>query len=291
MVGCWPQTSGRIRGCLKTASPPPANTAFVTRAIRKIRHYHSALGVSGVLTFLFAKLSRTKPVFWKRLAGIKYPVCVRIGTTDVSVLKQTLIERHYDYSLPKPPKIIIDAGANIGLSAVFFANKYPDAVIAAIEPERSNFEILKTNASAYSQIRAFEAALWWENGNIPLMDPDHGHHGFRTIANMEGSQNSRVVKALTVDTVMAELGSEYIDVLKIDIEGAEKVVFEHSAGWIDRVGVILAELHDEIQFGCVAAFSEATKDFHVGANQGETVIRISKRLRAESLPSQGKRRI
>src|SRR5436190_21998125 len=119
------------------------------RALRKIRHYHSVLGLPGVMVFLFAKVSGMRPLFCKNLAGIRHPVYVRIGTTDLSVLKQVLVERQYDFSLPVTPKVIVDAGANIGLSAVFFANKYPAAVIFAIEPEESNFKVLEKNVSAY----------------------------------------------------------------------------------------------------------------------------------------------
>ena len=55
---------------------------------------------------------------------------------------------------------------NIGLAAVFFANRHPNAEIVAIEPEHQNFEILRKNVEPYSQIRPLEAALWGSNTNI-----------------------------------------------------------------------------------------------------------------------------
>jgi methylase of polypeptide subunit release factors len=73
----------------------------------------------------------------------------RNGTKDLSVLKQVFVERQYDFPLPKAPISIADAGTNSGLLAVYFANRYPGASVIAIEPEDSNFKLLKRNASPY----------------------------------------------------------------------------------------------------------------------------------------------
>ena len=87
------------------------------------------------------------------------------------------------------------------------------------------------------------------------------------------------VQGMTLDAIMAEKALSFIDVLKIDIEGAEKEVFENSSNWIDRVRIIIAELHDHIKSGCSAAFSRATRGFEFdGLARGETVIRIRKEL-------------
>jgi len=244
-------------------------------AFQKIRHYHSALGVSGVVAFVLAKVLGTHPLFKTRVAGIKHPVYVRIGTTDASVLRQVLIEKHYDMPCGMVPKTILDAGANIGLSAIFFANKYPDATVIALEPETSNFQLLQKNISAYPQIKPLQAALWKVNTQINLVDPHHGHHGFQTVeGNANDHAQSGLVEALTVDAVMSSMGLQTIDLLKIDIEGAEKEVFENSAIWIGNVEMIMAELHDSIKPGCSQAFREATKTFPQESSKGETVMRL-----------------
>ena len=246
------------------------------RIVAKIRHYYSISGTRGVLLFLYSKVSHTKPLFRQKLPCIKHPFYIRIGTTDASVLKQVFVERQYDYPLPISPKVIIDAGANIGLSAIFFANRYPDAFILAIEPEDSNFRLLQRNTAPYSQIRLLKAALWRRIPQIRLVDPRNENDGFQT---NEGLTNHDVclgcVQGMTLDAIMAEMALDSIDVLKIDIEGAEKEVFENSSNWIGRVRIIIAELHDHLKSGCDAAFSQATRGFDVGAStRGETVIRI-----------------
>jgi len=185
------------------------------------------------------------------------------------------MEKHYDMPCPIVPKTIVDAGANIGLSAIFFANKYPDATIIAVEPESSNFQLLQKNVSPYPQIKTLQAALWKENRQINLIDPDNGHHGFQTVeGNTNGCAQSGLVQALTVDAVMSSMGLNSVDLLKIDIEGAEKEVFENSVKWIGKVEMIMAELHDNIKPGCRNAFMEATKAFAYESSKGETVMRL-----------------
>src|SRR5262245_55671701 len=115
------------------------------RVFRKMREYQSVLGFGGLVTFLRALLveqlsakhlwprSRQPRLFQMQWNGIPHPANLRMGTTDPWVLKQVLLDRHYDFSLPQDPKIIVDVGANIGLSAVFFANKYPNATVFALE--------------------------------------------------------------------------------------------------------------------------------------------------------------
>src|ERR1700721_2914473 len=111
------------------------------RAFQKIRHYHSALGFSGAVAFIFSKALGIHPLFKTKVAGIKYPVYIRIGTTDATVLRQVLVEKHYDVPCQIAPQTIVDAGANIGFSAIYFANKYPEATIIALEPESSIFHL------------------------------------------------------------------------------------------------------------------------------------------------------
>ncbi len=243
--------------------------------VRKLRHYHSVLGFRGVAAFLGAKVSGTHPLFETAIAGIKHPVFVRIATTDVSVLAQVLVELQYDVPLPGAPKFIIDAGANIGLSAVFFANKFPAARIIALEPEDSNFELLKKNTSGYPQVTPLKGALWNEHKQICLVDPGDGNHGFQTSDGLHPDGRQRgLVQALSINSLMEKMGVNHVDLLKIDIEGSEKEVFETSATWIGKVDVIMAELHDHLKPGCTDAFRGATNSFRGQMSKGETVIRL-----------------
>jgi len=71
---------------------------------------------------------------------------------------------------------------------------------------------------------------------------------------------------------MEMAGVERVDILKVDIEGAEIEVFETAASWIQHVGVIIVELHDRLRDGCEAAVMRATTDFQIRRRQGEYMV-------------------
>ncbi|MEI8037510.1 MAG: FkbM family methyltransferase [Verrucomicrobiota bacterium] len=242
----------------------------------KLRHYHTALGIKGVVLFLCSKITGFKPVVRVKVRGLAHPVRLRIGTTDISTYQQVLVQRQYAFDKPAAPRFIIDAGANIGLSAVYFANQYPLAKIVALEPEASNFRMLCVNVMPYPQVIPIRAALWRENMDLFLFDSGHGNHGFQVGAN-DARDRSRIgsVPGLTIAAILHEAGETQVDLLKVDIEGAEREVMEDSAGWIDKVGVFMIELHDEIKSGCSQAFHDATHGFSKDVTKGETIMRCA----------------
>jgi FkbM family methyltransferase len=173
------------------------------------------------------------------------------------------------------PRVIVDAGANIGLTSIFYANKYPSANIIAIEPESSNFALLQKNTQQYPNITAVHAALWKENSQISVIDPGQGHYGFQTVEQKNAKYkagNRNLVAAVTVDYLMSHYALNLVDILKIDIEASEKEVFEDSTAWIDRVGIVVVELHDHFRAGCARSVYLATKDFEYEWRKGETVF-------------------
>lgn len=208
----------------------------------------------------------------------KFPFLIRSETTDIHVYNAIFKEEQYKFSVKRDPEIIIDAGANIGLSTIFFANKYPDAKIIAIEPEESNYKLLKKNTENYSTITTIKAALWNSVGEIDLFDTGRGNWGF-SVATPDGQdqviipgrRNRHLTKTITIGKIIADYSIGEIDILKIDIEGAEKEVFGNSAGWIEKVNSIIAELHDYIKVGCNRAFYNNTNGFDSEWQRGENI--------------------
>jgi FkbM family methyltransferase len=237
--------------------------------------YYRLFGFRGVVRAARARLLREQTEITVSTSGVRHPVHLRLRTSDVGVFRQVLVTREYEAEFRKRPRVIVDAGANIGLTAVFYANKYPEATIVAIEPEVSNFQILRKNTEPYRNITALQAALWKANGYITLIDPGRGHYGFCTIDRtdtLDCATTHETIAAVTVDRLMEDLNLRFIDVLKIDIEASEKEVFETPAAWIDRVGVIVIELHDNLRSGCARSVYSATKNFEVEWRNGETVF-------------------
>lgn len=178
---------------------------------------------------------------------------LRIDDSDIRVFKQIFVDNEYDsLNLPEAAKTIIDLGANIGLSALFFIKKFPNSHIVAVEPDAINFSIMEKNLEKFSKSISFlQAAIWPTDGEVSLVEEDDDHAslgawGYRTEASNGNSGLS--VKAVTIPTIMKQYGMDFVDILKVDIEGAEYELFEKNyEDWIDKVGLIIIETHDRFK--------------------------------------------
>jgi FkbM family methyltransferase len=234
--------------------------------------HHRLFGPLGVLLVVKSRLLNKRYAITVANECLPHPVHLRLRTSDVCVFEEVILNSEYDHVASMAPRSIVDAGANVGLTSVYFANRFPDAKIIAIEPEPANFEVLCRNAACYPNIVAVQAALWREDTQLSLIDPGNGAWGFQTSEASAAEGEQLPVEAVTIDSVMKRFGLDRIDVLKIDIEGAEKEVFESSATWIDRVGTIMVETHDRYKPGCTAAVEEATRAFATRTGRGETLV-------------------
>jgi FkbM family methyltransferase len=244
-----------------------------------LKCYFKIAGIGGIATYIHSKV--TKNPASPRLRTVKHaelkaPVQLRIPSSDVLTYWQVFIDKEYEISTNRDPKVIVDAGANVGLASIFFANRFPDARIFAIEPENSNFELLLKNVAPYKNIVPIHAALWNENKYISLVDPGLGNSGFMTQDGTVGTtsfgQQLHLTKAMTIDQIMKDWSIDRIDILKVDIEGAELEVFSDTSSWIESVDSLIVELHERMRPGCKKSFSDATEDFDIKWTKGENVI-------------------
>lgn len=240
---------------------------------RKFQVYRKVFGLRGL--WLAVKTRLVKAPYEEVVRAPEGPLYLRLKTSDLNAYYKVLLNEDYDFPICRNPRVIVDAGANVGFASIYFARKYPQARIYAIEPERSNFELLARNVRNFSNITPIRGALWKEDGAMDLVDPGLGHWAFQ-VAETGGSAGTKKVEQVptfTVQTLLDQHGIEFVDIFKIDIEGAEKELFENSASWIDRVGSIMIELHDRMKPGCTDAFSSGTKDFPVEQTKGENIFR------------------
>jgi len=243
--------------------------------IQGARSHYRLFGLKGIFLVANTRLFGKPIEIAVNIDRIAHPVNLRLRTTDVSLFEEIFIHSEYCFEPSRPPRIIVDAGANIGLTSVFFANKFPHAKIIAIEPEEANFKMLQKNANCYSNIFPIQAALWREETVLNLSNPGTGSWGYQT-QEQHCDAIEGCVLGMTVDKLMAQYGIDYIDLLKIDIEGSEKEVFETSSSWIDKVGAIIVELHDHIKRGCSRSVYAATTHFEHEWRKGETTFFVKK---------------
>ncbi|MGB9619999.1 MAG: FkbM family methyltransferase [Armatimonadota bacterium] len=157
---------------------------------------------------------------------------------------------------------IIDAGAYVGLSALYFANRFSAATIVALEPHGQNYTLLRHNTKHCPRIVPIRAALWIQKGRSTICDRGTGDWGFALSPVFAGTgTNLGDVECLSVPDIMERFSWREVDLLKLDVEGAEKQILENAHDWIDKVQVIVAELHDRIVPGCLEAWQKATEKF------------------------------
>ncbi|HEX4948119.1 MAG TPA: FkbM family methyltransferase [Blastocatellia bacterium] len=181
--------------------------------------------------------------------GIAHPIYLRAGASDDQVFHQIFLEEELDFPLPHPPQFIVDAGANIGLSSIYLANRYPQTRIVALEIEASNFALLQKNTAPYPQITPVLKGLWSHHTSLQIANPEDSHWAFTAAEATNGTSSN--ITAVSVSDVMQEFGMAAIDLLKIDIEGGEVEVFgTGTESWIERVGTMAIELHDRFRPGC-----------------------------------------
>ena len=206
--------------------------------------YTSKLGFSDGLKF-YRHIKSNKPTSIK-FSSLLHPVHFRGIYSDKAMFEQIFVHKEYNVPVDFSPKTIIDLGANVGYASVYFANRFPDAKIFAVEPEENNYQQAKKNTEAYPNITLVKGAVWHKSEHISVVDNGLGEAGFMIISG-EGPNS---VKAYTVQEIMGLMGTNSIDILKIDIEGAEKEIFETGAeDWVPKTKVLIVETHDRYKKG------------------------------------------
>ncbi len=208
------------------------------------------------------------------IEGLPTPFAYRPDDSPIIV---SIFEQQ-EYLLPIKkfqPKLILDCGGNIGCAAVYFANEYPNAQIYSIEPEKNNFKLLTFNTNFYDNIHPIRSALWNKETFIRVEDKGFGLAGYMTSETAKDDPNA--LKTTTVAKLLSESGFDEIDLLKIDIEGAEKEVFgaPNVDDWLPKVNVLVIELHDRMKKGCSYEFFKAVSKYKwFFAFRGENLIFI-----------------
>jgi FkbM family methyltransferase len=172
-------------------------------------------------------------------------------SSDFSVFNTVIIKKQYDIKLDNP-KYIIDAGANVGYTALYLTDKFPLTKIISIEPFSENAQIIKNHIllNNLQNIILLEKGLWHteEDLNLDFSYRDCREHAVRTIAQ-KNNTNSIVISTITLDKILTTYNIEKVDFLKIDIEGSEKQIFEDYSQIneiLKNTITIAIEIHDEV---------------------------------------------
>ena len=210
-----------------------------------------------------------------RLPFVKHPVTLRPKTSDLPTLLQVFAFGEYKINLDNP-KVVIDAGANIGMFSIYMKSRYPDCTLICIEPDSENYEVLKKNLAPYTNINLENCGLWNKDVRLKINEEfNFGKWGVMVEEDENGG-----IPALSIDTLMKKYSLDRIDVLKIDVETSEKQLFTSQyETWLPKVKTIIIELHDAMLPGCSKTFFEAinkTFNDYEMKTKGENVIIVNK---------------
>lgn len=222
-----------------------------------------------------------RPTATIRIYGVE--ITLRTRSTDYVVAKTSLggeftpVKDFVDHNFDG---LIIDAGGYIGTAALALSKLFPKATIVSIEAASRNFSLLERNAAQHANIHPIHAALSTEAGQtVTLKDRQTGNWGMTIVSSKSlnaAAEDVETVPTITVAEIAERFPDKPIGLMKLDIEGAEKALFEQAGSDLHMVPVIFAELHERIIAGCEAAFHDFSKDRKVERFGGEKFISVAR---------------
>jgi FkbM family methyltransferase len=194
---------------------------------------------------------------------------IRRNESDYSVFSTIFLDRELDEFVPASPQLIIDGGANVGYSTAYYANRYPNAKIIAVEPSSENCQRIKHHCSAFKNVTVIEGGLWSQSGFLRIANPQDPSWSYR--CEIVESAGADTFSAFTMDDVMARSGEPRCNLLKLDIEGAEEQLFA-AGNWIDHVDAVLVEVHSDNALAAIK--SACTKGEFDSSYCGEKLLLV-----------------
>lgn len=185
----------------------------------------------------------------------------RKKTKDKETFKEIFNKNIYNIKLPIIPNLIIDAGSNTGFTSLFFKLKYPEVKIVALEIETENVKMIRKNLKKFKDIDIIQKGLFNKKAFFKIEDPYKATNSF-VIKEVNPNENYDI-ESITIDEILTSKKIETIDILKIDIEGAEKDLFEKNyENWLPKIKIIMVETHDRMIPKCSYSVMKSLNEYN-----------------------------
>lgn len=157
-----------------------------------------------------------------------------------------IIEKEiYKFRARNNSPVIVDWGANVGVSLYYFSKAYPNAKIYGYEADPYIFNYLSKNVGTFNngKIEIFNCAVWDEETKLKFFSEgaDAGH-----VADGASTDDKKIREVSAIDANNILRNYDHIDMLKIDIEGAERTVFPHISDQLYKIDYIFMEYHSRV---------------------------------------------
>lgn len=231
------------------------------------------------------------------IGGRSLELVIRQNTSDTHLVGQIFVDEAFDLrrlrrfdeiveflkAMRRAGRrpLIVDAGANIGLTSVYFSAQCEDALIVAVEPEPANFAVLEHNVRGLRVIPV-PCAVGATPQKMVVVDPGEGEWGHQAKPAGDQANFDVEVDCITIDEIFRAHQAECFPfIVKVDIEGGEDDLFSQGTGWIEQTPILIVELHDWLlpkkrtAHNFLRAICDLDRDF---VYIGENIFSISNNL-------------
>lgn len=186
------------------------------------------------LSLRYGNYDRNKPV---EITFLKFKFIVPDALSFIWQFKEIFVEEYYRFETNSNAPLIFDCGANVGTSCAFFKSIYPHSKIIAFEPNPKIAEYLKQNIknNSLENIEVIEKAVWINDDGIELGLENADASSIYLEKNKTGVETIRLKNLLDRE--------QTIDMLKMDIEGAEVEVLNDCRDSLNSVRNLFIEYH------------------------------------------------
>jgi len=250
-------------------------------------NYAKTFGVGGGLA-TFTRAARLELAGSREAVALQTPLrpeplWLRPGEHDLAIFHEIWVKREYD--IRRAPQfahtqqayaaevarggrpLIIDCGAHIGFSVLWWRSMFPRARIVAVEPSSRNAGLLRRNVAGDDGVTVLDGGIWDRACRLRIADPRAGVTAFE----MEETEEPDALRAWTIPEIMEQAGASRCLLVKVDIEGGEAALFRSNTGWLAATQSLAVELHDWMLPGrgtsraMLVSLAEAGFEFRVGA--------------------------
>jgi FkbM family methyltransferase len=208
-------------------------------------------------------------------AGDRMLSAVVSDTSELRVVHEVFVRDEYELPSDIEPRVIVDLGSNVGISVLLFKSRYPEARVVAVEPQPASFALLRENTRHLEAVTTVHAAIAAQGGLVTLYSGARSWAASTVPGAEQGDRHD--VPALTFDTLAEQESLVDIDVLKMDVEGAETAVL--ASPTVHRCEVIIFEFHGEHSPRSLWSVLDGLPDFELVRVRDDTQVHALVTLR------------
>lgn len=193
-----------------------------------------------VAKLVVAKILGKKSIAMK-IQDLDYPVELRLNNSDLVIFLGTFLHGDSDLKGRLHPATIFDLGANIGITALQFHRQFPLAKIVAVEPDPGNFCLLQKNTQRIRNILPVWGVASHLQAHFVQTKPEDLAMAFQFIP--ASSASGKEIPGFTIADLIEQNKIQPPLLIKMDIEGAERDIFQNHKNWLKYTSGVLVEAH------------------------------------------------